>query len=304
MLTRTTRVYANHGMPLECDIYAAEDYPKDTPVFLYFHPGGLVDWGHVGRSWSKAAACDFWRCKWRFASLEPGIKSLPLTWSGITGAFAAALIAHHCQPTPLALLSIQGINTFRHAFFNSSTQLTPEPIQDADMADIIAGPMMVGATAPGAASAFRLEKLRADGSKDPDYKTPPAPAPAQDGPPPKHARGELYDYYTYKNGWLDLVGEIDVGYEWAREKSPAARDRVAKWPPTVVLHGNADYDVPLDVSEQMRDCLGGDKVSLFVADGQPHLYELTRFIDDDAPGMGAVRDAVKRLDEIVGSTTA
>lgn len=370
MLTKTTRVYANHGMPLECDIYAAEDYPNDTPVLVYFHPGGLVDWGRdvippwlvqvcprslselragpftlmsicrlglpatqmaarepelpspaagwcqgtprgclrgvcvcaeVGRARRKDAACDFRRWKWRFASLGYRCSNLPLTRE-ITGVFVAALIAHHCQPTPLALFSIEGINTFRHPFFNSSTLLTPEPIQDADMAAIIAGPVAVGATAPGAASAFRLEKLRADGSRNPDYRTPSAPA--QDGPTPKYRRGDLYDYYTYKNGWLDLVGEVDPGYEWAKGGSPAARERVARWPPTVILHGNDDDDVPLGVSEQMRDCLGEARVSLFVADGQPHLYELTKFIDDEGPEMGAVKDAVKRLDEIVGSTVA
>lgn len=32
-------------MPIECDIYSDSDYPEDAPVFLYFHPGGLVDWG-------------------------------------------------------------------------------------------------------------------------------------------------------------------------------------------------------------------------------------------------------------------
>ncbi|KND87060.1 hypothetical protein TOPH_08302 [Tolypocladium ophioglossoides CBS 100239] len=328
MLTKTTQVYASHGMPLECDIYAAEYYPKDTPAFLYFHPGGLVDWGRdcippwlvqvcLRRKWplispsyrllpqtgakgllEDVSAAYTFAQKW---NVPKGKTRRVISGGGSGGVFAASLIAHHCRPTPLALFSIEGINTFRHPFFNSSTQLTPEPIRDVDMAGIIAGPIAVGVTAPGAASAFRLEKLRADGSKNPDYKIPPAPA--QDGPLPKHSRSELYDYYTYKNGWLDLVGEIDPGYEWAREKSPAARERVARWPPTVTFHGNDDHDVPLDVSEQMRDCLGEDKVSLFVADGQPHLYELTKFIDDDVPEMGAVKDAVKRLDEIVGGTT-
>lgn len=45
MLSKSTEVYADHGMPIECDIYTSSDYPKDAPVFLYFHPGGLVDWG-------------------------------------------------------------------------------------------------------------------------------------------------------------------------------------------------------------------------------------------------------------------
>jgi hypothetical protein len=45
MLTKTTKVYAHHGLPLECDVYDAADYPEDAPAVLYFHPGGLVDWG-------------------------------------------------------------------------------------------------------------------------------------------------------------------------------------------------------------------------------------------------------------------
>lgn len=43
MVHKLTEEYANHGMSLKCDIYTGNDYPKDAPVFLYFHPGGLVD---------------------------------------------------------------------------------------------------------------------------------------------------------------------------------------------------------------------------------------------------------------------
>lgn len=43
MVHKLTEEYANHGMSLKRDIYTDNDYPKDAPVFLYFHPGGLVD---------------------------------------------------------------------------------------------------------------------------------------------------------------------------------------------------------------------------------------------------------------------
>lgn len=42
MVQKITEEYANHGMSLQCDIYTGDDYPQDSPVFLYFHPGGLV----------------------------------------------------------------------------------------------------------------------------------------------------------------------------------------------------------------------------------------------------------------------
>lgn len=170
------------------------------------------------------------------------------------------------------------------------------------MAPFINGPIQVGETPPGTASAFRLDKLLPDGTKNTDYKPPPQAPKTADAAvvEPEYSRGALYDYYTYKNGWLDLVGAVDPGYDWAKElASSAAEARRKKWPYTVIFHGDDDYDVPLDVSEQMRDSLGEDKVSLFVAKDQPHLYELNKFIEDDDAGMEAVRKAVARLDEIV-----
>lgn len=41
-LTKSTHIYANHQIPLECDIYEASDYPSSSPVVLFFHSGGLV----------------------------------------------------------------------------------------------------------------------------------------------------------------------------------------------------------------------------------------------------------------------
>ncbi|KAG8419625.1 hypothetical protein J3458_004481 [Metarhizium acridum] len=51
----------------------------------------------------------------------------------------------------------------------------------------------------------------------------------------------------------------------------------------------------------MGNSLGEDKMKLLVAEAQGHLYELTKFIEDDAPGMDTVREAVWCLDEIVAS---
>lgn len=42
VIRKITQRYATHGIPLECDIYTPDDAPKASPVFLYFHPGGLV----------------------------------------------------------------------------------------------------------------------------------------------------------------------------------------------------------------------------------------------------------------------
>lgn len=42
ILQKSTKLYALHQIGLECDIYDATDYPPDSPVFLFFHSGGLV----------------------------------------------------------------------------------------------------------------------------------------------------------------------------------------------------------------------------------------------------------------------
>lgn len=44
-LKQYTVTYAEHQIPLECDIYEAEDYPPASPVVLFFHSGGLVAGG-------------------------------------------------------------------------------------------------------------------------------------------------------------------------------------------------------------------------------------------------------------------
>ncbi|KAL7805904.1 alpha/beta-hydrolase [Trichoderma gracile] len=327
VIRKITREYASHGIPLECDIYTPDDAPKDSPVFLYFHPGGLLDgnrdliapwlvqvcyqrkWPLISPSYrllpqargkglleDASAAYDFAQ-NWN--TEEAGSKRRVIVGGASGGFFMAALIAHQCHPKPLALFSIQGINTFRHRFFNSSILIPDQEISHSSMAKYIAGPMQVGDMKPDE-STFVLDKLTPEGAKSPNFAPPPRD-PENKALSDESYRGMLYDYYTFNNSFVDLVGDVDPGYQWA--KQPDARDRVAEWPKTIIFHGDNDPDVELNVSEEMRDCLGEDKVMLIVAQGQPHLFELEKFIEDDAPGMDAVRQAVAKLDEVVASST-
>ncbi|KAK1245996.1 hypothetical protein MKX07_005065 [Trichoderma sp. CBMAI-0711] len=304
VIRKITQEYATHGIPLECDIYTPDDAPKDSPVFLYFHPGGLVGgsrdliapWLARGKGLLEDASAAYaFAQNWN--TQHGDAKRRVIVGGASGGFFMAALIAHHCHPKPLALFSIEGINTFRHRFFNSSVLIPDEEIPHAALEKHIAGPMQVGDMKPDE-STFVLNKLTPEGAKNPDFAPPKAPE--QTSSDESH-RGMLYDYYTFNNSFVDLVGDVDPGYQWA--KQPDAKDRVAEWPKTVVFHGNNDPDVELNVSEEMRDRLGEDKVTLFVAKGQPHLFELEKFMEDDAPGMDAVRQAVAKLDEIVASST-
>ncbi|MBE3043252.1 hypothetical protein IMZ48_11915, partial [Candidatus Bathyarchaeota archaeon] len=198
----------------------------------------------------------------------------------------ASLTAHHnLTPRPLALLSITGIATFQHPFFSSSACPLPAPPSESDVAAHLSGPITVGVLPSGTLTVFTLDKLTPDGAKN-DVYTPPAPAPGV-----RSNRGDLYDYYLFHNLFPVLVGDIDPGY------GPGTQ--VADWPPTVLIHGNADPDVALDVSLHMHENLGGDKVKLFVAEGQGHLFEDVSWWEDETEGMGVVREAVACLDGIV-----
>ncbi|TDZ20085.1 hypothetical protein Cob_v007308 [Colletotrichum orbiculare MAFF 240422] len=81
------------------------------------------------------AAYDFTR-RWEITD-ESAPKRKVNVGGGSAGFFMAALTAHHLTPTPIALLSITGITTFRHHFFNSSVLLTPEPVTLAQQSSTI-----------------------------------------------------------------------------------------------------------------------------------------------------------------------
>ena len=231
-----------------------------------------------------------------FTCLKPGLRDPgTILTVFVQGAFLPMVAAHHLQPAPLAVLSLEGVSTFRHPFFNSSTLLVPESFRDEDVADLLAGPVSVGETPEHDDSHFDTRKLGPDGSKNPDFRAPPAPAqPAEKTG--KHSQEELYDYFLSKNQYLALVGDIDPGFEWARDPAQAARRDA--WPATVVIHSTADVDVPIGVSEVMVDGLGRDKVELLVVEGQGHLFTQDKFWEDEAPEMEVVRRAVARLDAV------
>ena len=200
----------------------------------------------------------------------------------------ATLTAHHSMtPRPRALLSITGIATFQHPFFSSSACLPPIPSL-ADISEYLSGPAVVGEVPPGTPGVFTPDKLTPDGAKNPAY----TPSPPLVG----HSdRADLYEYYLYHNAFPAFVKDIDPGYG----PNPPAAD----WPPTVIFHGNADPAVSLDVSLHMQERLGRDKVKLFIAEGQGHLFEDNNWWEDDTAGMAVVRNAVAYLDTIVGAAS-
>ncbi|KAJ4144530.1 hypothetical protein LMH87_003411 [Akanthomyces muscarius] len=326
MLQKITKVYADHVMPIECDIYTVAEPVPGAPVALFFHAGALTGWGRDCVPPWLVQAC----CKQKWPLISASYRLMPQTgtaglaedvtaaydfaqsWDcssdkkrrvivvgASAGFFLASFLGRTANPPPLALFSIAGINSFTHPFYRSSVLVTPEVTPDSAVEPALAGPLVVGRSIPNGhddASIFRVDALQSDAARDPAW-TPPA-VPDTRTPQEKQmwdARALLYRYLIYHNRWPDMTAALDGGREW--HAWTAARR--AQWPPTVIFHGSADSAVPLEVSEQLREVMGADKVSVFVAEGQDHLFERAMFLEDERPGMNAVRDAVAKLVEVV-----
>ncbi|KAK0621032.1 Alpha/Beta hydrolase protein [Immersiella caudata] len=320
-IRKTNHVIAVHDISIECDVYDAADYPSNTPVFLFFHSGGLTAGARnmvppwlvqtcFHRKWpllcpsyrllpqvSGSGLLADVRAAYSFAQSfgsSQGPRKV-ITGGASAGFFLAALIAHHLTAPPLALLSITGIPTFRHKFFNSSTLIPSEPITEDDISQYLSEPVTVGRHVFDASGIFSVASILPSGEKNPTF-TPDKKLPEGFTSDPN--RGLLYDYYLHENLFLDLVGEVDPGFDWATTDE----QKLKAWPSTIFIHGDADADVDLDVCISIVKSLGG-KAKHFLAKGQGHLFERGYFLEDlgvdrDAP-MGAVLKAVDALDRVV-----
>jgi acetyl esterase/lipase len=77
------------------------------------------------------------------------------------------------------------------------------------------------------------------------------PAPVAD-PPPKNSRGRFYLYCRQQGIWPNRVSGHDAKKEgkWFDPYCPL-RNVTAQYPPTILVHGTADTDVPYDESKNM-----------------------------------------------------
>ncbi|KAM3539054.1 hypothetical protein ARSEF1564_008019 [Beauveria bassiana] len=329
MLEKITKVYANHGMPIECDIYTPSEPVPDAPVALFFHAGALSGWGRdcvppwLAQTCSKqkwplisasyrlmpqtgtdglaedvTAAYDFaqnWDC-------SDGKKRRVIVVGASAGFFLASYLGRTANPPPLALFSIAGINSFTDPFYSSSVLVTPEPTPYSAVAPALDAdsPLVVGRSIPNGhenASIFRPEALLEDGTRDPDFQLPVAEEDTRTEAEKRlwEARALLYRYFIHQNRWPALTAALDGGREWRGWE----RERKGRWPRTVVVHGSGDAAVPLRVSEELREVMGGQRVEVVVAEGQDHLFERAMFLEEQRPGMDAVREAVAKLVEVV-----
>lgn len=115
------------------------------------------------------------------------------------------------------------------------------------------------------------------------------------------SRGMLYEYLVYHNEFLDYVGKIDPGFDWAADKTKdETNEKLSKWPFTIFLQGDEDKGVDKDVCVSVSSSRGlASKAILFMAKGQDHLFGRTCFLEDDGPGMDEIRLATRMLENAV-----
>ncbi|KAK3389779.1 Alpha/Beta hydrolase protein [Podospora didyma] len=326
-LQKATRLVAVHDVPLDCDIYEAADYPKSGPVFLFFHSGGLVvgdrsmvppwlvqtcykrQWPLLSASYrllpqvfgnglldDAKAAYDFAR------SLGVGGANRHVIVGGASaGVFLATLIAHHLTPKPLALLSICGIPTFQHPFFNSSVLLPPDPITEEEVERYITEPVSIGKSPYSPEAVFSTEMLLPGGAKNPNFTR--NPISLRKGSDQDLNRGLLYDYYLYENMFPILVGSsVDPGFDWTATDA----EKLKQWPITILIQGDADDAVSPEVCSSVAEKLGTGKAVYCEAKGQDHLFEKTKFLEDalpGAPGSKAMTAVLKAINELGNAVT-
>lgn len=206
------------------------------------------------------------------------------------------------------LLGQTGIPTFQHVFFNSSTQLTPEPIRDEQVTAWMDKDAVAVVGLPGQADSgfeFDPRMLAPDGTKNDGFVKEAAAAPtaAAGGKPDEDdsvPRGYLYDYWLHRNTFPVLMAAVDPGFEWARGKAPDNDERLKAWPPTILIQGDSDPDVDAAVCVHVAECLGATRATLFLAKGEEHLFESNLCLEDlDGEKAKAVFKAIETLDAVL-----
>ncbi|CAI4213150.1 unnamed protein product [Parascedosporium putredinis] len=265
MLTLTTCVYARPaGLDIECDVYEDDDYPVASPVVLFFHSGGLVGGSRKRLGPWIVQACK--QRKWTLISADyrflPQAKATDLL-EDVAAAYTFARnwkapILHGDPrsppppPPPLALFGITPITTFQHPFFSSSILLTPEPLT----------PEFMGSTLdPHGPILHHLEN----------------------GPTPSTRTGSPR---RHQNPHYVTPVEMPLDHPRCFHRGTPLRGK--PWPPTVLIHGDDDYDVSMDVSVHMAQSLGEDRIKLLLAERQGHLFESESFLEDDGEGAEAM----------------
>ncbi|KAK4863260.1 hypothetical protein LT330_002038 [Penicillium expansum] len=297
------------GLSLEIDVLSPPTKEENSPVLLHFHGGFLVlgekttfppHWlinACQKRGWTYATA------SYRLLPESPGIEILQdatdaVNWvyaniskrviiagSSAGGYLALAAAAHPATPRPLAVLSIYGM------------------LDPASERYIRPGQPLGGPVADEAKALEEIEVAMRNDAID-GYPFPVSPpADLRFGwIRALHQAARYADVLARKPGLAGRIADEGVGAVSVEDRVlfPVSFGLKEGFPPTVLLHGDADELVGFEQSVAVAGALErvGVDVSLERAEGQGHGFEAKEVIDldgDEVLGDKAVADTLRRV---------
>ncbi|TAQ84247.1 hypothetical protein B7494_g7429 [Chlorociboria aeruginascens] len=322
------------GHPIHLDIYHNYEQtssPKDIPpIFLFFHSGGLTSYNRrvifphmvqacLSRNWVLASAdyrllpqvsgTEIWedvKDAYKYVVDEvPIILNFPrgargkedsreakriIVGGSSAGGFLAILAASRSReltPAPKAILSIYGVTSFKNSFFSSSiviggaTLITKERVSHLLSDTVIATGER---DYPDIFYTFDLSCLKRDLSRNTAYKKPEFVENSE-----VLGRASLYDYFVQENRYPELIGDVE------RELD------ANEGPKIIMLHGDADIDVPIELSQDLVKKVG-DRARLVVVKGAGHAFDDGLFLEDkEKLGAKEIHETWGLLDEIIAN---
>jgi pimeloyl-ACP methyl ester carboxylesterase len=206
------------------------------------------------------------------------------------GAYLAFLAAAHSGkllPTaPIAILSYYGVPTFTSPFFASS-HVIYESLKKSQVSHFLEEAVSTGITGPE--DAFDISCLLDNGSPNPAYTKPKA---TREEEQPLQ-RGMLYDYLVQENLYPSILG--NVGIDFKGEIWDTTLENTM--PKVVMVHGDKDIDVPIDLEREVISVLRENRARLVIVKRAGHNFDDGLYWDDK--GLEGVREAWRLLDGII-----
>jgi hypothetical protein len=196
------------------------------------------------------------------------------------------------------VFSYYGSPNFHAPFFRSSRIVNPEPVKYSELTYIYDDKVVsTGLTAPS--DAFDPTCLTPELKRNPKWvrSTEELPALAEGFKP----RGWLYDYFVQENRYPVLFP--DVWRDFSAVQGAAKGVARDGFPKVVMIHGDEDIDVPLELASDFEKFLKGElgdgSARLVVVKGVAHSFDDGLFLEDETPEMHAIKEAWRLLDNIV-----
>ncbi|KAL2062506.1 hypothetical protein VTL71DRAFT_6772 [Oculimacula yallundae] len=319
MSTRTTHTFKTaSSLPISLDIYtpssrsqASKPYLPTNPVILFLHGGGLVshsrrllhphivqssllrNWPLISadyRLFPQATAEEMFgdvHDAYRFVREKvlgilngggEGVLENIILVGQSAGGYLAYISSLSLRPPPTALLIYYSAPTFHSSLLRSASLPTASTLTLPQISHFLTPTITTGFTPPE--MEFDTSSLLPDLSRNPDWSK-------------KVYEGEVLRdilfFWLMKEDWYTKALEgVDKGWEDERWRDFHV--------PVVLVHGDKDEMVPLELAERAVDVIGPVKPKLFVVPGVGHAWD-HGFLGDTS--LKETEEAWEALSEIV-----